>query len=304
MGNDCSIPIPGWDPVRGRPRPLFHHRPHLHHARAPSPTTAETEASRRPHNVEKQNGGYDSLSDKMSHTAGNPVFPGWFADPEARIFTDPAEGNSQLRYYVYPTVSDAYERQTYFTAFSSLDLISWTNHGIILDLTSIPWSTQRAAWAPSVTFRPANPVAGRPRAGYYMYFSAGDGAGIGVAFSERPTGPFVDILGRPLVQGPVHGAQAIDADVFVDEDADGVPGRERVYLYFGGWGHCAVGELRGNMCSFFGDEQGEEMALKEVTPGGGYVEGPWMLKRRGIYYLLYSVGGYASQLTVLLIPLS
>ena len=33
-------------------------------------------------------------------TAGNPVFPGWYADPEGIIFGD--------TYWIYPTWSDEY----------------------------------------------------------------------------------------------------------------------------------------------------------------------------------------------------
>ena len=49
---------------------------------------------------------------KMS---GNPLFPGWYADPEGAVF-----GN---RYWIYPTYSDAYEKQVFLDAFSSRDLI-------------------------------------------------------------------------------------------------------------------------------------------------------------------------------------
>lgn len=204
--------------------------------------------------------------------AGNPVFPGWYADPEARIFDS--------TYWIYPTYSAAYESQTFFDAFSSPDLLTWHKHPHILNLTRIPWSTNRAAWAPSVA---------RSRAGdYFMYFSAGDGAGIGVAksVSGRPEGPFEDVLGRALVAGPtVKGAQPIDAQVFRDgEDGDGDgEGEGRVWLYFGGWSHAVVVELEQDMVTIKGD-------FLEITPKD-YVEGPWVLRRNGTYYFMYSVGG-------------
>ncbi|PGH23003.1 hypothetical protein AJ80_02918 [Polytolypa hystricis UAMH7299] len=192
--------------------------------------------------------------------AGNPVIDGWYADPEARIY----EG----RYYIYPTTSTVYENQTYFEAFSSPDLITWTNHGRILDFANVSWSTNRAAWAPSVGFK---------NGAYYMYFSAGDGVGIGVAKSSSPQGPFVDVLGKPLIGETLFGAQPIDADIFIDDDG-------RNYLYYGGWSHGAVVELEDDMVSFKGE-------VREITPRG-YVEGPWMLKRKGVYYFMYSVGGW------------
>ncbi len=45
--------------------------------------------------------------------SGNPVIQGWYADPEAVIYGD--------RYWIYPTYSDAYEKQVHFDCFSSPD---------------------------------------------------------------------------------------------------------------------------------------------------------------------------------------
>jgi beta-xylosidase len=116
-----------------------------------------------------------------------------------------------------------------------------------------------------------------------MYFSAGDGAGIGVAKSTtgRPEGPYADVLGKPLVPTTVFGAEPIDAQVFIDDD-------ERVWLYFGGWSHAVVVELESDMVSLKGE-------YLEITPKG-YVEGPWMMKSEGVYYFMFSVGGYVSLL--------
>ncbi|KAL3476942.1 glycosyl hydrolase [Aspergillus californicus] len=219
--------------------------------------------------------------DNNNNNAGNPIIPGWYADPEARIFDN--------KYWIYPTYSAAYEEQTFFDAFSSLDLLTWTKHPSILTFSDIPWSTNRAAWAPSVARRR------RPRKSdlvdfntdndfeghydYFMYFSAGDGAGIGVAKSTtgRPDGPFVDALGEPLVPETVFGAEAIDAQLFQDDDGS-------VWLYYGGWSHAIVVEMNEDMVSLKGE-------YLEITPQG-YVEGPWMLKRNGIYYFMFSVGGW------------
>ncbi|EZG08102.1 hypothetical protein H106_02588 [Trichophyton rubrum CBS 735.88] len=191
---------------------------------------------------------------------GNPVLDGWYADPEARIFNH--------KYYIYPTVSTVYENQTYFEAFSSPDLKTWTSLGKVLDFKDVPWSTNRAAWAPSVAFKDGL---------YYMYFSAGDGVGLGVARSSSPEGPFKDALGKPLISESYFGAQPIDADIFIDDDG-------RNYLYYGGHSHGVVVELNDDMISLKGE-------VKEITPKG-YVEAPWMLKRKGVYYFMYSTGGW------------
>ncbi|MBL8067402.1 MAG: glycoside hydrolase family 43 protein [Armatimonadetes bacterium] len=196
----------------------------------------------------------------MARFSGNPIFPGWYADPEIHWFDE--------QFVVYPTFSARYEDQTFFDCFTSPDLTNWQRHGRILDFKDIPWSTNRAAWAPSVAERDGR---------YFMYFSAGDGAGIGVAVAESPTGPFQDALGRPLVSEYINGAQPIDAHAFVDDDG-------QAYLFYGGWKHCNVVQLAPDMTS-------TEGKFLEITPEH-YVEGPFMLKRNGLYYFMWSEGGW------------
>ncbi len=195
-------------------------------------------------------------------TSKNPIFSGWYADPEIHVF----EG----RYYVYPTYSAPYEKQTFFEAFSSPDLVHWRREGRILDFKDVPWSTNRAAWAPTVIERDGT---------YFMYFSAGDGAGIGVATSKSPGGPFKDALGRPLIKEYINGAQPIDAMAFLDDDG-------QAYLYYGGWKHANVVKLSKDMLSTEGE-------FKEITPEG-YVEGSFMLKRNGEYVFMWSEGGWTN----------
>ncbi len=80
------------------------------------------------------------MSGNSSIYSGNPIFPGWYADPEARIF----EG----RYWVYPTFSAPYDDQAHFDAFHSEDLVEWTKVERILEMKDISWA-RRALWAPS-----------------------------------------------------------------------------------------------------------------------------------------------------------
>lgn len=72
--------------------------------------------------------------------SGNPVFPGWYADPEGIIFNQ--------TYWIYPTYSAPFDEQVFFDAFSSRDLIRWTKHSRILDTANVKWA-RRAMWAPS-----------------------------------------------------------------------------------------------------------------------------------------------------------
>src|SRR5581483_11027635 len=153
--------------------------------------------------------------------AGNPVFPGWYADPEAKVFGD--------MYWIYPTYSARYGQQTFFDAFSSPDLAHWTKHARILSTNEIAWA-RRALWAPAVAEKDGR---------YYFFFGANDiqkdgqEGGLGVAVSDQPGGPFQDYLGKPLIDRFYHGAQPIDPFVFHDEDG-------QYYLTYGGWRHCNI----------------------------------------------------------------
>ena len=114
--------------------------------------------------------------------AANPVLPGWYADPEIRIFGD--------RYWIYPTYStDAplpappsrftpwqadqrasqtiwspFLRQTFLDAFSSPDLVSWTRHPRVLDVEDVDWAAY-AVWAPSAIEQDGR---------YFLFFGAND----------------------------------------------------------------------------------------------------------------------------------
>lgn len=204
---------------------------------------------------------------KMS---GNPIFPGWYADPEAIIF-----GNEL---WIYPTYSAPFDNQVFFDAFSSSDLVHWTKHERILDSASVKWA-KRAMWAPAVVEK-----AGK----YYLFFGANDiqsdkeYGGIGVAVSNKPGGPFKDLLGKPLIDKIHHGAQPIDQFVF--KDVDGT-----YYMFYGGWGHCNVARLNDSFTGFIPFEDGS--TFKSVTPDG-YVEGSFMFLKDGKYYFMWSEGGW------------
>ncbi|MBS7458672.1 glycoside hydrolase family 43 protein [Coralloluteibacterium stylophorae] len=202
--------------------------------------------------------------------AGNPVFPGCYADPEGIVIGD--------RYWIYPTWSAPYDEQTFFDAFSSPDLVAWTRHPRILDREAVSWA-RRAMWAPAIV----------PRDGrYYLFFAANDIqsnaeiGGIGVAVADDPAGPFRDLLGEPLI-GKIHnGAQPIDQFVFRDVDG-------QYYMYYGGWSHANVVRLKDDFTGL--EPFADGTIFKEITPEG-YVEGPFMFRRDGRYYLMWSEGGW------------
>ena len=93
---------------------------------------------------------------QVAHTSGNPLFDGWYADPEAVVFDQ--------EYWIYPTYSHPYEEQLFMDAFSSKDLVHWTKHDKVLSKDNISW-LWRALWAPSVV---------RKDGKYYLFFGAND----------------------------------------------------------------------------------------------------------------------------------
>lgn len=210
------------------------------------------------------------VPDYSTAEAGNPFVDGWYADPDVAIYDN--------EYWVFPTSSRPYEEQTYLDAFSSPDLVNWTKHSNVLTIGNVSWA-HKAVWAPA-------PIARNGK--YYLYFAANDIqsnaelGGIGVAVADKPEGPYVDAIGKPLISQFVNGAQPIDQDVFIDSDG-------RAYMYYGGWGHSNVVRLNDDMISLATLADGT--TYKEITPQN-YVEGPQMFKRAGKYYLMWSEGGW------------
>ncbi len=203
-------------------------------------------------------------------TSGNPLFSGWYADPEGAVFGD--------TYWIFPTYSAPYDAQLHFDAFASPDLVQWTKHERVLTSNEVNWA-RRAMWAPAVVERNGR---------FYFFFAANDiqkddeVGGIGVAVADQPQGPYRDHIGEPLIGRFHNGAQPIDQFVF--RDADGTD-----YLIYGGWRHCNIARLRDDYTGIVPFDDGE--TLKEITPSG-YVEGPFMFIRRGRYYFMWSEGGW------------
>jgi beta-xylosidase len=202
--------------------------------------------------------------------SGNPVFPGWYADPEVAVF--------QKKYWIFPTYSAPYNKQVFMDVFSSKDLVNWQKHERIVDTSAIKWAW-RAMWAPAIVEKDKK---------YYLFFAANDiqsdseKGGIGIAVADQPQGPYKDYLGKPLIDKFHNGAQPIDQFVFKDKDG-------QYYMFYGGWRHCNVARLKKDFTAF--EPFADGAIFKEVTPEK-YVEGPFMFIRNGKYYFMWSEGGW------------
>ena len=214
----------------------------------------------------------------------NPVFDGWYADPQIRIYDD--------TYWVFPTTSARFANQTSFDAFSSKDMKTWTKHPRILTTNEVSWA-KGAMWAPD-----AHEVDGK----YYLFFSANDSypvgrkredgepqaeaklqgyGGIGVAVADRPEGPYRDLKGKPLVDRFWNRAQPIDQYVFEYKG--------EWYMVYGGWGRCNLVMLAKDFKSLVPFEDGA--MWRDFTPND-YVEGSVMFERKGRWYFMYSSGSW------------
>jgi len=184
-----------------------------------------------------------------------PILDGFTADPAIRVFGD--------TYYVYPTSDKPNWQTTDFSVWSSKNLVDWKKEGMVLDVTKdLKWANIKA-WAPDCIERNGK---------FYFYFCADGKIGVGVA--DKPTGPFVDALGEPLVQkSDKVKAYPIDPYPFLDDDG-------QAYLYFGN-GTPTVFKLKPDMISFDGDPA--TIRLKEFR------EGIVVFKRHGKYYFMWSV---------------
>jgi len=166
---------------------------------------------------------------------------------------DPAVLLVNDTYYFYSTNGG-------LNVFASKDLVHWRKGPQVLP------DDFKGIWAPEVYHHPED---GR----FYMYYTKR--YKIGVAVADRPDGMFRD-LGLLAING-------IDAHPFRDDDG-------RLYLYFTNTPSFTM------YC----------VPMKSPTETGGPVtkcfeishdwerhsfpinEGPWMLKKDGVYYLLYS----------------
>lgn len=201
-------------------------------------------------------------------TGTNPIITDQFtADPTARVF----EG----KIYMYPshdipsvithTDGSPWFSMPDYHVFSSEDLTTWTDHGVILRQEDVPWGKPDAyaMWAPDCVYKDGK---------YYFYFpdapSSGFGFGIGVAVADRPFGPFT-----PQAE-PIKGVFGIDPCVLIDDDGTS-------YIYWSGMGLRGC-KLNDNMMELDGETKQLDTDLPE-----GFKEGPFVFKHKGKYYLTY-----------------
>ncbi len=196
----------------------------------------------------------------------NPIVEGYYADPTI------IKHNGV--YYVYATIDPWGGDEV--AVLETIDFVHFKK-------THINWPTKKACTSPtsgnSMVWAPS--VVRAKNGNFYMYVSVGSEVWAGI--SEHPLGPWKNAKAdnSPLINGQYFpGYHMIDAECFIDDNGE-------VYLYWGSglnWinGRCFAVKLKDDMVTF-------DNSPKDVTPPH-YFEAPYMLKRNGMYYLMYSEG--------------
>ncbi len=176
-------------------------------------------------------------------------------------------------YYAYGTSSDEG-----FAVYVSTDLVRW-KRAERLALSRSDSYGEKWFWAPEVYYQQADST-------FYLYYSAEEH--ICVATSRSPLGPFVQAK-----QQPMREEKSIDSSLFVDDD--GTP-----YLYFvrftnGNVIWCA--ELEKDLITLKEETLTQccEVSQHWETALGKVVEGPSILRKAGVYYLVYSGNDFRSK---------
>jgi beta-xylosidase len=157
-------------------------------------------------------------------TKPNPVSKTSFSNPLNVQFGDPFVLYTGGSYYMYGTGG----ADKGFGCYSSSDLVNWKSEGqVYFHDNKNGWSDPTASWG-GAYWAPEVYEVNRK---FYLFYSAQwkvnpnkevENFRIGVAVSDKPTGPFIDLDNKPIFD---PGYPIIDANVFFDTDG-------KTYLYY------------------------------------------------------------------------
>ena len=154
--------------------------------------------------------------------------------------------------------------------YSTTDMKHWTEYPSPLRIDDFRWADSKQAYAGHVA---------RGKDGRYYWYVSTNWCGIGVAVSDKITGPYKDALGKPLLTNKdcfasKHSWACIDPAILIDDDGT-------AYII---WGNreCYCAKLKDNMTETDGE-------IRQVDVPD-FTEAPWMHKHNGKYYLIYASG--------------
>ncbi len=198
-------------------------------------------------------------------STGNPIVRDKYtADPAALV-----EGDTLWLFTGHDMLS---QNKDYvmrdWLLYSTTDLQHWTEYPSPLRIDDFTWAGSKQAYA-------GQAIKGKD--GRYYWYVSTNWSGIGVAVSDKITGPYHDALGKPLLTNAdcfasEHSWACIDPTALIDDD--GTP-----YII---WGNkqCYYAKLKDNMIEIDGEVH--QIDVPDFT------EGPWIHKYQGRYYLTYA----------------
>jgi beta-xylosidase len=206
---------------------------------------------------------------RQTEAQGNPLVPDTIADPSVVCF----DGT----YYLYATtdIGKGLSQAGPPVVWKSKDFLNWSFDGILIP--GEHWGKIRY-WAPGKVIKKDNT--------YYLYVTVvneNNNAKGYVATADKPEGPFQFVGGPAAFQDdPAAGQKAlkpmcpdIDSEPFVDDDGS-------AYLF---WRKRQVARLSADWLGLSGP------TVTIPTKQTGYSEGPFLFKRKGIYYYVYTISG-------------
>lgn len=195
---------------------------------------------------------------------GNPIIRDKFtADPAVMV-----EGDTL---WLFTGHDEAGDQEQYvmrdWLLYSTTDMCHWTEWPCPLTIEAFEWAKSKQAYAGHVAKRNGK---------YYWYVST-NWCGIGVAVSDKITGPYRDALGHPMLTNgdcfdSTHGWACIDPAIFIDDD-------NTPYIIWGNQ-QCYYARLKDSMTEI--DDPVHRIDVPRFT------EAPWMHKYQGRYYLSYA----------------
>lgn len=177
-------------------------------------------------------------------------------------------------YYAYGT-----NDENGILVYTSDDLISWEKQATLALHKDNSWG-DRWFWAPEVYYVPQNKK-------FYMYYSVDEH--ISVATSDSPTGPFRQDIQKPIIEDE----KCIDNSLFIDDDG-------KAYLSFVRFtdgNNIWIAEMESDLKTMRKETMKPCIHVTEVWENelGRVTEGSFIVKHKGIYYMIYSANDYQSQ---------
>ena len=210
---------------------------------------------------------------KKVYTIGNPILPGYFADPTIKKFGD--------TFYIYATTDNEMLASGAPTVWVSNDFKNWFNY--IMDIPSLNSVSLRNFWAPDI-------LKGNDGS-YYLYFgNCQAGCNIYGYVSDTPVGPWQKLHDddTPVISHnyPISGFPSLDAQFFKDDDGT-------IYAYWGTWVHYNSGYAVGILDNQTMDKVGNAKNIPiEQTPNP--FEAAYLMKKGDDIHFNVFGGGRAT----------